>query len=525
MGRIAEPVDVVIVGSGAAGSVYAAVLAEAGKSVLVLERGRARKLEDLYSSQIWARRLKWASPQVVDAGPDSIWFNFNAGHGYGGAAMHHYAVWPRMHEEDFCERALFGCSLDWPFDYSALRPFYDQVQRDVGMSGDARREIWRPPGEPYPLPPVLVSKHGQTLARGFEALGMHTAPIPMAVLSQPYEGRPACMWDGWCDAGCPIGALANPLVVYLPRAIRAGARLQADSAVTRVVTNKTGTRTAGVEYWTSDGERKIQPADAVVLCAFSVENARILLNSATRDHPHGLANGSGLLGRYLMVHPAVSIFGLFPEDMQNYLGATGGQLLCQDAFRKTSDPSGAFGSRQWEIGLALKPNDLLGIAMTKPSVFGSELHKFMQDGARYMGSMVGVCEDQPRLDNRIELDARKDQFGSPLAKIVYRTSDDGRGLWQTAAAEGIQIFKAAGAREAWHGPPAGQHIMGGTIMGSDPGKSVLNSVSQSHDLKNLFVGGPGVFPTSSAVNSTFTAHGVAMKSARFMVDNWTALKG
>jgi choline dehydrogenase-like flavoprotein len=314
-------------------------------------------------------------------------------------------------------------------------------------------------------------------------------------------------------------------VVYLPRAIKAGARLQADSAVTRVLTNKTGTRTAGVEYWTSTGERKIQPADAVVLCAFTVENARILLNSATRDHPHGLANGSGLVGRYLMVHPAVSIFGLFPEEMQNHLGATGGQLLCQDAFGKTSDPSGAFGSRQWEIGLALKPNDLLGIAMTKPSVFGSELHKFMQDGARFMGSMVGVCEDQPRSDNRIELDARKDQFGSPLAKVVYRTSDDGRRLRRTAAAEGIEIFKAAGAREAWHGPPAGQHIMGGTIMGSDPGKSVLNSVSQSHDLKNLFVGGPGVFPTSSAVNSTFTAHGVAMKSARFMADNWTALTG
>jgi choline dehydrogenase-like flavoprotein len=524
MGKITEAVEVVIVGSGAAGSVYAAMLAEAGRSVLVLERGRERKLSDLYSSQIWARRLKWASPCVVQAGADRIWFNFNAGHGYGGAAMHHYAVWPRMHEEDFRARTLYGRSLDWPVDYLTLRPYYDQVQREVGISGDANKEIWRPPGDPYPLPPVLTNQHGETLARGFEALNQHTAPIPMAVLSQPYNGRPACLWDGWCDAGCPIGALANPMAVYLPRAMKAGARLQSLSAVTRVLTDKTGKRAVGVEYYTPAGERKFQRADAVVLCAFTIENARILLNSATKDHPRGLANRCGLVGRYLMVHAAASISGLFREEMQNYLGATGGQLICQDAYRKMSDPSGAFGSRQWMIGLALKPNDLLGIAMTNPSLFGAEFHQFMQDSARFMGTMVGVCEDQPLKDNRIELDEKKDSFGAHLAKIVYRRSDDSRKLWQTATDEGVRIFKAAGGREAWHGPPGGQHIMGGTIMGIDPANSVLNSVSQSHEVDNLFVGGPSVFPTSAAVNPTFTAHALAVKSARFMNNHWATLK-
>ncbi|HEY0747890.1 MAG TPA: GMC family oxidoreductase [Steroidobacteraceae bacterium] len=522
MPKILEAVDVVIVGAGAAGSVYAATLAEAGKSVIVLERGAARELTDLYSSQVWARRLKWGGPNVIERGGDSIWNNFNSGHGYGGAAIHHYGVWPRFHEEDFRERSLYGRSLDWPFEYSELRPFYDQVQREVGISGDAKKEVWRPPGEAYPLPPLSVTNHGSVLARGFDALSLRTSPIPIAILSQPYNGRPACLYDGWCDAGCPIGALANPLIVYIPRARTAGAQFRANAAVTRVLTDKAGKRATGVEYFTAAGEQVVQPARVVVLCAFTVENARLLLNSRSGAHPQGLANSSGMVGRYLMSHSAVMVYGMFPDEMQNYLGATGGQLLCQDAFGKTSHNGGGFGSRHWEIALILKPNDLLGVAMSNPSVFGDELHTFMQDGARHMGSMVGVCEDEPLIDNRIELAEETDQHGMRLARVTYKASPSASQLWAEAADEGVKIFKAAGAREAWHGPRGGQHIMGGTILGSDRANSVLNANAQSHDLANLFVGGPSVFATSSAANSTFTVHAVAMKSASFLANNWSA---
>lgn len=523
MTEVLEAVDVVVVGAGAAGSVYAAILAEAGKSVLLLERGVERKLTDLYSSQVWARRLKWGGPVIESEGPDNISFNFNAGHGYGGAALHHYAVWPRFHEEDFRERTLYKRSLDWPFDYAALRPFYDQVQRDVGICGDAAQEIWRPPGDPYPLPPALVTNHGKVLARGFQALRLSTAPIPIAVLSRPYQGRQPCIWDGWCDAGCPIGALANPLATYIPRARKAGAVLKADTYVSRVLTDKTGRRATAVEYFTGNGKRMVQPASAVVLCASTVENARILLNSFTQRHPNGLSNGSGLLGKYLMCHSGISIYGMFAEPMQNHLGATGGQLLCQDPFGKQTDPTGAFGSRQWTLGLALKPNDLLGIAQSRPELFGSALEKFMRAAAQSMGCMVGVCQDQPQLHNRIELAQSKDRFGLPRAKVTYATSTDGVRLWQSAAKQGVEIFRAAGSREAWHSGRGSQHILGGTIMGNDPATSVLNGVAQSHEVGNLFVGGGGAFPTSSAVSPTFTVHALAMKSARFMTQEWKTL--
>jgi choline dehydrogenase-like flavoprotein len=512
-----EKVDVVIVGAGAAGSVFAAKMAEAGKSVLVLDNGPARKLADLYSSQIWARRLKWATPYVKDAGPDSIWFNFNAGNGFGGAAIHHYGVWPRFHPEDFKEKSLYGKGLDWPIDYDDLRPWYDRIQREVGVSGDAKAEIWRPSGDPYPLPPVMVNTHGETLAKGFAALGMHTAPLPMAVLTEAYNGRPACIWDGWCDAGCPIGALANPLVVYLPKAKKHGARLQGNARVTRIRLNKTGDKALGVEYF-SKGKAHFQAADMVVLAAFPVENARILLNSATSNQPRGAANSSGLVGHYITTHPSVAAYGMFDGEMENYMGATGGQLLNQDSFAKTGHPG--FGSRQWAIAQALKPNDLLGIGLSRNDLFGTALQDFMQKATRSLGVMIGICEDQPILENRIELSPKKDENGFPLAQVHYQASPDGIRLFNNAAEEGVKVMKAAGATEAWCGPRGAQHLMGGTIMGTSPETSVANRSGQAHDLPNLFIGGAGLFPTSSAVNSTFTLHALAALSADFAVRHW-----
>ncbi len=507
-----EKVDVIIVGSGAAGSTMAAKLAQGGKSVLILEAGPARKDTDLVSSGIWARRLKWNGAPVLEDGANPVGHSFNAGLAVGGSAMHHYAVWPRMHSEDFRMRSDHDRGLDWPISYDTLRPYYDEVQRVAGIAGDADQETWRPPGDPYPMPPVPLFSQGRAIAGGFSAQGMSTAPLPLAITTTPYNGRSVCLWDGWCDAGCPIGALANPATVYLPQAQAAGAMLVADTPVVRVLTQ--GDRATGVEVINSEGQRQTLLADTVILAAFAVQNPRLMLASANDAHPGGLGNSSGMLGRYIMSHSAGLVFGLFEQETQPTRGAFGGQLVNQDHYAKDSHAdAGAFGSYQWMIAQAVRPNDLLGIASTRPDLFGQALSDFMPKAARHFAGMTAVVEDLPVADNRVSISDQRDDHGVPLAKVSHSCSEPSNALWRATLEEGQSVFRAGGATEVWTGPQGAMHIMGGTIMGADPASSITDSFGRCHDIPNLLVAGPGLFPTSGGVNPTFTVQALAARSA------------
>ncbi len=521
-----EPVDVIVVGSGAAGSNMAARFAEGGKRVLILEAGPARNQTHLVSSTLYARRVKWTGPPVLDEGRNPVGFVFNAAYGTGGAAMHHYAVWPRLHAEDFDMHSRHGRGLDWPIAYADLAPYYDQIQTEAGVSGDAAKEIWRPAGAPYPMPPVPVFPQAEVIARGFARLGKTVAPLPLAVTTTNYQGRARCLWDGWCDSGCPIGALANPLTVHLPRASAAGARLVTDAPVTRVLTSDDGTRAVGVEVALQDGTKRTVHAKLVVLAAFSVENPRLLLASANTQHPHGLGNSGGHVGRYVMTHSAGLVFGLFDEDTRPYMGAFGGQLLNQDSYPKaTHRGGGAFGSYQWMIAQAVKPNDLLGISTTRADLFGPALEDFMKRATRGFAGMTAVVEDLPVAENRVTLTDRTDANGVPVARVSHDTHPESVALWKASLAEGKQVMTAAGATETWTGPAGSMHIMGGTIMGTSAGNSVTNGFGQVHDIPNLVVAGPGLFPTSGGVNPTFTVHALAARSARQLLTQWDQVAG
>ena len=520
-----ERVDAVIVGAGASGSVYAAVLARAGRRVVVLEQGPDWKLADLTSSDIWGRRIKTAGAPFLLEGRNPMGYAYQSGWGAGGAALHYFANFPRLLPLDFKVRSEHNRGLDWPIGYADLAPFYDKVAREVGVSGDARaEEIWRPAGAPYPMPPMKTFRNGEVWLKGFEAAGIRMVPAAVGMNSTEFKGRPACLYDGWCHVGCPTGAMSNPLVTYLGEARKAGAEVRTLCTVTRVLSNARGNRVTGVEYYDANRQKQFQPARAVVLAAWAAQNPRLLLNSATDKHPNGLANSSGLVGKYIMTHFASGTWGLFDENVENHMGTTGAQYMSYDRYPKTSH-KGAFGSTYIVAGSALKTSDLGGFANARLDLFGADLHAFMQRAARGLTRINAFGEEMPNIDNRVELAADKDEFGMPLGRIVHGYDQDVAALWNANFEEGLKIAKAAGAKEAWsaRGNIPTIHLMGGTIMGSGAGNSVVDSYGQTHEISNLHIAGPGIFPTSGASNPTYTIFALSLRGAERLAAKWNAV--
>ena len=520
-----DKVDVAIVGAGASASLFASVLARAGKKVVMLEQGPDWQSGDLISSEIWGRRLKTVNPAILE-GKDRLGYSYNAGWGSGGAATHYFAAFPRLLPGDFNMKSAYGRGLDWPFSYDDLAPYYDRVAQDIGVSGDAKaEERWRPPGQPYPMPPIKSFRHGDVWLKGFEALGIKTARATTAINSQDYKGRPACVYDGWCNAGCPIGALANPSSTYLDEARRHGAEVRPFSTVTRVLTNDRGDRVTGIEYYDRAKQRQVQEANVVILAAFVSQNPRILLNSATDKHPQGLANANGLVGRYVMAHTGATIWGMFDEpDVQNYMGVLAPMHWSYDRYGKTARP-GAFGSILWHCSPAIKPNDIGGIANSRNDLFGQALVDFIKRGSRQLSRLQAFGEELPNPDNRVMLAGEKDEFGFPLARINHSYDQDAVGVWQQACDEGLQIAKAAGAKEslALRAAPPTIHMVGGTAMGRSAADSVANGYGQTHEIPNLWIAGVTLFPTEGAVNPTYTMYAVSLRGAEHLAANWNAI--
>jgi len=522
-----DKVDVVIVGAGASGSTYAAVLAKAGKKVVLLEQGPDWQLSDLISSDIWGRRVKPAGAPFLFEGKNPYGYAYQSGWGVGGAALHYFANFPRLLPSDFKIKSEHNRALDWPISYLDLAPFFDKVARDIGVSGDAKaEEIWRPAGEPYPMPPMKTFRNGEVWLKGFEANGIRMVPNAVGMNSTEYKGRPACLYDGWCHVGCPIGALANPLVTYLADARMAGAEVRAWSTVTRVLTNDKGDRVTGVEYYDSKKERQVQEANVVVLAAWAAQNPRLMLNSGTDKHPKGLANASGLLGKYMMAHFASGTWAIFDEDVGGHMGTVGAQFMSYERYAKDSH-KGAFGSTYINAGTALKTSDLSGFANARSDLFGPALTDFMKSAKRGLTRISAFGEEMPNIENRIELASEKDEFGMPFGRFVHSFDDDAIGLWNANFEEGLKVAKAAGAKEFWsgRGPMPTIHLFGGTIMGTGAGDSVVNSYGQTHEIPNLYVAGPGIFPTEGASNPTYTIFAVTLRGAEQLAANWSTVAG
>jgi choline dehydrogenase-like flavoprotein len=323
--------------------------------------------------------------------------------------------------------------------------------------------------------------------------------VPVAINSRPHRGRPACLYDAWCDAGCPIGALANPLVTYKPEAERAGARFFAGTKVESLI-SKHKDRVSGVRYSDVSGRARRLRAGLVIGAASPIGNAELLLRSADSLHPTGLGNERGLVGRYMMTHAAIVVYGMFAEETAPYLGISGGQLISHDDYRRGSDAG-----YQWLIAPAMKPNDILGIGSSMPGVEGSKLTEFMRQGAHHLANMLSMAEAIPVASNQLTLHGGRAVITHAHAAKALQAAERSR-------QQGLAIMRAAGAKQAWSGPLGSAHIMGGTVMGESPASSVTDPFGRVHGQENLYLIGASVFPTGGAVNPTFTLHATTLRT-------------
>lgn len=493
--------DVLVVGSGPTGALVAHRMAEQGLSVVVLEAGqRFGASNPLLNSEANAGRIMWSEPRN-HVGADFV--VPKAGMGVGGGTLPWLGVMPRFSRADFRTYTTESVGADWPISYDDLRPHYERVEREFGVAGECGPFA----EEDYalPMPPHRMNWHAQVLARGARKLGAHPFAPPIAINSQERDGRPACIYCGWCASGCPTEAKATSANTYLAKAERLGARVISDAFVHRVLHE--GDRAAGVLYLDSQRREHRVSAKAVVLTAHAIETPRLLLMS---DH---LANSSGMVGRNFMSHPTWQVFGTFDEPVHAHKGMQMGHVMVQDYYKP--NPANDYARGFILLSYMMTPvtfGNLSGL------MFGQELKDFLHEYS-HTAAWWAHAEGLPSENNSITLDdTLRDARGLPVAKVSYQWLDNDVKLAAAARDKAAEMMAASGAKKVRIGLNYGAHAMGSCRMGRDATTSVVNEFCRTHDVKNLFICDTSVFVTGSGVNPTLTALAIADRAAGHILE-------
>jgi choline dehydrogenase-like flavoprotein len=491
-----ESADVLVVGAGACGSLVAKELSERGFSVIVLEAGKRFAPGDLQNTEANAGKILWTEPRV-HAGRHGV--APKTGIGVGGGTLAWLGVMPRFHPADFRTRSTEGVGEDWPISYDDLRPWYAKVEREFGVAGECGP--FAP--EPYELPmaPHRMNWHAQLLARGARARGAHPFAPPVAINSADYDGRPACIYCGWCGSGCPTGAKATGSEVYLARAEKRGAHVISEAFVHRLTHDAAKNRVTGALYLDAERREREVRARVVILAAHAIETPRLLLLS-------GLANSSGWVGRGLMSHPTWQVFGTFDQPVNAFKGMQMGHVMVQDFYKP--DPRRGCARGFVLISYMMTP---ITYANLSGSFHGAEFKDFLHEYA-HTAAWWAHAEGLPDARNAVTLDPEvKDARGLPVARVSIEWGENDVRLAAAARDTAADMMSASGARKVRIGLNYGAHAMGSCRMGKDPATSVVDPFGRSHDIPNLFICDTSVFVTGTGVNPTLTAMALASRSA------------
>ncbi len=533
-----KAVDFVIIGSGAAGGVLAKELSSNGFDVVVLEQGPYRRAADfnhdelkvLFQNELM-NHPTWNDPQsfrqyekdtavVTQGGPPPALY----ARGVGGSSVHFTANYWRFHESDFRERSLLGPIsgtgfADWPISYQELEPYYTKVDWECGVSGrPGPFDAYRSKG--FPVPPLPVKSSGVLFAKGARACGLHPQAAPMAILSRPHNGRPACIHCGFCMGfGCEANAKSSTLASMIPLAEASGhCEIRPLSTVFRIETNAKG-RAEEVVYLDAKGQEQAQKAKAVILSANGAETPRLLFLSESQRFPQGLANSSGIVGKYLMGNGHSVTQAAFEHPLNEFKSVQVTRIVHD--FYEHDPARGFYGGGGLDARPFLDSTPLMyalsGLPPGKPR-WGKEFKQMLRHYYTRKMSILGSCTSLPLERNNITLDPElKDDKGRSAIRMTYMDHDDDLAMTTFLQDRAVEILNAAGARAVWREPVEGgkiqAHLLGTCRMGNDPATSVVDKYHRTHDVANLFICDGSSFVSSGRGQPTMTIQALAFRAA------------
>jgi len=545
--------DAIVVGSGATGGWAAKQLAEAGLKVALLEAGRAVTPAE-FTEHTPSYKLKYRnhSPEVARTRPiqkqcyacmeyNYEWFVNDLENPYSTPAGKPFTwqrlrilggrslVWGRqsyrLSDTDFKAASRDGYGDDWPISYADLSPFYDIVEKYVGITGAAEGNPMLPDGQF--LPPMKMSCGEILMRERVKAQFGHTVTIGRAaVLTQVHNGRAACHYCGPCERGCQTFSYFSSPFTTVKDALKSGnCTLITNAVVSHIDMDNSTNKARGVTYIDRlTRQTKEVRAKSVIVCAQALESTRILLNSSTREYPTGLANSSGALGRYLMDHVVGGgASGRLPE------------LKTPPNANEPQRPNGIYVPRFRNTPSSAKhPRFIRGYGFQggadsdfnlNAEGYGTTFKKAVKEGV-YGINLGGFGESLARWDNFIEIDpSLKDAWGIPALRINMTHGENEAALMEDAAATAAEMLEATGAKDIHvqanvEMPGMAIHELGTARMGNDPKKSVLTPFNQTHDVKNVFVMDGASFVSSACQNPTLTMMAITVRACANLIDRF-----
>ncbi len=539
-------VNAVVVGAGAGGGIVAKELAEAGLSVVLLERGKWYTAFDCRKDDLRNQRTSVLgnafgpdderNPRVAVDPQGRVRVVRASGPGYnnnaacvGGGTLSYGAMAWRYMEKDFRMRSTYGhvpgsTLEDWPISYQDLEPYYERAEWEIGVSGDDSSNIFRAPRrKPLPMPPLPPTREFEILQPAARRLGLHPFHIPMLRNTVPYNGRGACMRCRWCVGfACEVNAKCGTQNTVIPTALATGnCELRTECMTSRIFTDDRG-RATGVEYFDAHDRRIRQDADLVVVSSAAVESARLLFNSKSRLFPDGLGNRYDWVGRNLQGHTYSGCFGIIPDEIYDDLGPGACIAVCDYNHGNPELAGGAMLANEF-IRL---PYQFVGMLPPDVPKWGQAHKDFMRSFYRRAIAVQGPTQEMPMFNSRVEVDpAVRDHWGIPVARMSGDKHPHTIEIATFTAGKAQAWLKEAGAVRTWKklpgpGVSGGQHQAGTCRMGNDPKTSVVNRYCQVHDVDNLFVIDGSVHVTNGGFNPVLTIMAVAYYASDHLKKGW-----